>query len=105
MADAMKVIDHQPGSWFLLGAEDRLYLDVNCSHGAFGYSVLIELNAAERDEYHALGRGGLDTLARRISDSAPGARDSGSVYAGRDLSRDCGEEVSRAVAEWKAPRE
>ena len=104
MADPMKVIDHQPGSWFLLGDDDRLFLDVNCSHGVFGYSVLIELNTAERDDYRSLGRGSLDGLAERINDSAPGARESGSVYAGRDLSRDRGENVSRAVAEWKASR-
>lgn len=105
MADPMKVIDHQSGSWFLLGDGDRLFLDVNCSHGAFGYSVLIELNGAERDEYRSLGRGSLDRLAQEVNDAAPGARGGDSVYAGRDLSRDRGEEVSRAVGEWKASRE
>ena len=35
----MKVIDHEPGLWFLPGDDDRLFLDVNCEHGAVGYDV------------------------------------------------------------------
>lgn len=99
----MKVLDEQPAGWFLLEDGDgRLYLDVNCSHGAFGYSVLIALDRQETAVFRASGRAYLDRLGDDISYSAPGARGSRSPYRTRDLTQTHGSSVSRAVQLWRA---
>lgn len=95
------VVDHEPAGWFLLRDGDRLFLDVNCNDGAVGYSWLIELDPSERRDYDDEGRASLHRLARAIQDSAPGARDSTSVYRDRDLTDTRGQEVLDAVVRWR----
>ncbi|MEQ3550208.1 hypothetical protein WIS52_06955 [Pseudonocardia nematodicida] len=97
----MQVVDHEPRSWFLMRDGDRLYLDVNCNHGAFGYSVLIELDGSERRALDEQGRGYLHELADAVHMSAPAARDSTSPYRDRDQSRTYGTATSEAVAAWR----
>ena len=82
----MKVIDHEPGLWFLLGDDDRLFLEVNCEHSAVGYNVLIELDESERAQQTAQGRAYLSKSAEAINYSAPGARGSQSSYKSRNIS-------------------
>lgn len=81
----MNVIDHQPHAWFLLADGGQLFLDVHCSHSAFDYTVLIELNAAERASFENKGRDFLDWLAHDVHYTAPGVRGSTSPYKDRNL--------------------
>ena len=97
----MTVIDHAPHHWFLLEQDGRHYLDVNCNHGAVGYSCLIALDTAEQQAWRSEGRAAIDRLATAIAQGAPGARGSGSPFATRDLSAALGERVSHAVAAWR----
>lgn len=101
-ARVMKVIDHQPHAWFLLDDQGVLYLDVNCSHGAVGYSVLVALNAGETSAYADQGRAYIDDLAQDIQNSAPGAVSSVSPFKSRNLTVGRGQESKRADAEIKA---
>ncbi|AHE52404.1 hypothetical protein [Sphingomonas sanxanigenens] len=95
---AMTVVDHAPHHWFLLEQDGHYYLDVNCNHGAVGYSWLIALDAAECRAWRSDGRAAIDRLATAIDHSAPAAQASGSPYAARDLSAALGRRVSQAVA-------
>jgi hypothetical protein len=96
----LHVVDHHPAAWFLLrGGEHEppggeYYLDVNCDRGAAGFSVLVKLSEAEREEYRALGRVFIEYLAARIAYWADHYRD-------RDLSAGLGAEVSDAVARFR----
>jgi hypothetical protein len=98
----MDVVDHSPHFWFLLREGDELFLDMNCSHGAYGFSVLLMLSEHERGEFEKSGRAALDELATAVQDSAPMARDSTSPYRDRDLTRLRANEVSEAVRRWRS---
>jgi hypothetical protein len=97
----MKVLAHSPSLWFLFAEDDRLFLDVNCSHGPVSYDVLVQLNGAEAAQYSARGRDYLDTLAEAINFSGPGVRGSDSVYQSRNVSSAYREQVARAIESWK----
>jgi hypothetical protein len=90
----LHVVDHCPHAWFLLGDQDRrgedYYLDVNCDLGAVGFSMLVKLSEAEREEMHRVGRAFVDQLATQISDSP-------SSYRERNLTASMGAEVHGAV--------
>lgn len=96
----MKVVEHAHAAWFLLADGEALLLDVNCNHGAFGYSVLIELDPDERTRWERDGRDYLDELARSVHDSAPAANEV-SPYRARDLTRTRPGEVGDAVRRWR----
>jgi len=100
----MQVIDHQPSAWFLLQDGEVLLLDVACEHGAFGYSVLIALDAQERHDYQQEGRGYLGRLADAVHASAPILHDSASPYKARNIDRQRGSEVLAAVRLWSSSR-
>ncbi|HSU17691.1 hypothetical protein [Longimicrobium sp.] len=96
----LHVIDHHPAAWFLLdegkpGAENHYYLDVNCGEGAAGFSLLVQLSDAEREEYRALGRVFIEYLAAKI---AYRWRD----FSERDLESRLQAEVSDAVARFRS---
>ncbi|HGM5489669.1 TPA: hypothetical protein ACKP1B_001267 [Serratia fonticola] len=97
----MKVIDHEPQMWFLLQDDDGLLLDVNCSHSAFGYSVLIELEEDETRNFQNEGHVYLNQLAGEINFSAPGVRGSSSPYQARNIRQARGDEVMAVVREWQ----
>jgi len=97
----MDVVGHEPHSWFLLREGDDLFLDVNCSEGAYGFTVLLPLSAAERDAFEKRGRAALTELAAAVQDSAPAARDSTSPYRDRDLEKVRGHDVMGAVYRWR----
>ena len=101
----MQVIDHEPGLWFLLSDDDRLFLDVNCEHSAVGYDVLIEIDESERAQQTAQGRAYLSKLAEAINYSAPGARGSQSGYKSRNISSEYGAQVSEAIRAWRSRQE
>jgi len=91
----LDVIDHQPHAWFLLRDGDDHYLDVNCSHGPVGFSLLVKLSAAEHEEYRALGRVFIDYLAARVAYWW-------SDYKERDLGSSLQAEVSDAVTRFRS---
>lgn len=101
----MEVIDHEPHFWFLLRKEQGLFLDISCNHGPAGYDVLIELNVAEEAQYLKKGRNFINLLAQAIQDSAPGVRNSLSVYQNRNVSAQYADEVNVAVKKWWADLE
>lgn len=98
----MNVIDHQPHAWYLLEDNGTLLIDAACSHSFVDYSVLIELNERELQNFESGGRSYLDQLAYDIHYSAPAVRDSQSPYKSRNLESLRGEEVMVAVKIWQA---
>lgn len=100
----MQVLDHEPYSWFLFEAGDALYLDANCNHGAFGYSFMICLTAAEAQRYRDEGRGYLSWLAQDIHNSVPILSASTSPYKPRKASQEEEAQASAAVSAWQADR-
>ena len=97
----MRVIDHEPWSWFLLASGDDALLDVHVDQGPFGGSLLICLTAAERESLDREGRAYAIRLAREIQNSAPLHIASTSPYRARDLTGTLGDQVTRAVAAWR----
>jgi hypothetical protein len=97
----MKVLDHEPAFWFLLGEGERLFLDVNCGHSIVSYDVLIELNESEQAQRNAQGRVYLSKLATAVHDSHPGLRNSQSSYTSRNIAARYGAEVLEAVRAWR----
>lgn len=93
----MKIIDHEPQTWFLAEENGHLYLDVACSQGPVGYSFLIELSAGERAKYVDRGRDYLNWLAEDIHTSAPAAINSRSKYKDRQIARELSERFNIAV--------
>lgn len=96
----MTVIDHEPVSWFLVRDNDRLYLDVNCSHSAVSYSFLLELNEGEINTYATEGRAFLSNLADKINNSAFGLAHKTSPYRDRHTHSETGEHVNAAISVW-----
>jgi hypothetical protein len=97
----MEVVDEEPYGWFLLSEGNALFLDVNCEHGAVGYSVLVELDQYELALYRTEGHTYLNRLAQRIHESAPGVINSRSPYTSRNIECSRGTEVSAAVRAWR----
>ena len=98
----MKVLDHEPSSWFLLESDGSLLLDVHVNQGPVSGSLLVALTDGEQDAYEHQGRAALTRLAARVQDSAPLAAGSTSPYRARDLTRALGAEVTAAVVAWRA---
>ncbi len=97
----MRILDHEPQFWFLAEESNSVYLDANCSHGAVGYSFMIELSPQELAQYKTEGRPYLSRLAQAIQDSAPIAAGSTSIYRNRDVSPSHGERLSSAIQSWR----
>ncbi|MBV9868877.1 MAG: hypothetical protein JO316_26320 [Abitibacteriaceae bacterium] len=62
----MRVIDHEPGAWFLLQDDNDYFLDVNCDRAMVSFSVTIKLNEAERQLYASEGRAYIVALADEV---------------------------------------
>jgi len=97
----MVVLDHEPHWWFLLQDSDALLLDVHCSHGPVDYDWAMALNDDELAQFHAVGRTFIDSLAKNVQWSAPGARGNSSPYLGRNLDSNMRKSISAAVTEWR----
>ena len=98
---SMKVIDSENWAWFLFEHEGSLYLDANCNMSAFGYTYMIQLNDAERKLYESNGREYLNKLAHDIHYSVPIAKDTTSIYKGRDVSNLLSDMATEAVNLWR----
>ena len=96
----MEVIDHGPQAWFLVKDGDALLLDARCSLGPTEYSVVIELDEAERQAHAARSTGYLDQLAQAIHESAPGVQGSTSPYRSRVLGPARANQVQQAILAW-----
>lgn len=82
--DAMRYVDHEPGTWFLVAQGGELYLDARYSYSAvIDSSALVRLDEPELADYRTHGHDALTRLARRIHDSAPYTESS--PYRARDL--------------------
>ena len=97
----MKVIDSETWAWFLFEHEGNLFLDANCNMSAFGYTYMIELNEEERKQYQDGGREYLNKLAHDIHYSVPIAKETTSIYKGRDVSKEFSELATDAVKTWR----
>ncbi len=93
----MQVVDHEPQAWFLFKEGNALFLDINCNHGAVGYSVMIQLSAEEKSEYSQKGHDYLNSLAQSVQYAGPGWG-----YQSRDVSAIYSKESTAAVNEWRA---
>ncbi|MFS8389437.1 hypothetical protein EIQ10_22755 [Xanthomonas campestris pv. campestris] len=92
----MIVVDHAPADWFLLcDADDGYWLDVNCNRSATGFSILLALDAGERDTVVAHGHAACLQLAAQVQQCP---RD----FAARDISTLHGARVTAAVHAWRA---
>ncbi|MDQ0644776.1 hypothetical protein [Microbacterium murale] len=101
--DAMRYVDHEPGSWFLVAQHDDLYLKSRYTINSMADdSSLIRLDESERRRYREDGHDYLTDLARRISSSSPHRESSPfhlrNLLRHPDDGRDYSEEVSAAIA-------
>lgn len=97
----MRVIDHEPQSWFLLEDDRALYLDANCNHSFVSYDFLLKLDEEEAARFLKEGRAYISWLAQDIQNSAPILAASNSKYKGRDRSSEFSESVTAAVKDWR----
>jgi hypothetical protein len=66
----VNVVEHSPAAWFLLEQDDEYYIDVNCSSGLMGFSVLVQLNGSEKTNYKNQGVEFINGLAEVIANKA-----------------------------------
>ncbi|WP_311242952.1 hypothetical protein [Microbacterium sp. WCS2018Hpa-23] len=98
--EAMRYVDHEPGSWFLVEQHGDLYLSSRYTISSMlDDSCLIRLDDTERRRYHDTGRDSLTDLARRIDSSSPHRE--GSPFHLRDLHRHSDDERDYS-AEFRA---
>lgn len=101
--DAMRYVDHEPGSWFLVEQHGDLYLESRYTINSMADDQsLIRLDDSERRQYRDGGHDYLTELAGRIDSSSPHREDS--PFHLRDLlrhpdgARDYSKEVRAAIA-------
>ena len=76
--------------------DEALFLDVNCTHSAAGYSILIRLSAEEAAKYAQDGRTYLGHLAEQVQNAGPGQGDQL-----RDVTVRYAEETRKALEDWR----
>lgn len=92
----MHIVAHRPHAWFLAEEDGTLFLDVHCSSGAAGYTVLARLTAVEVADYTAAGDASLDRLATAIQDHGPDS------FAQRDVGPEINRRFHATVMAWNA---
>jgi hypothetical protein len=90
----MRIVDYQASSWFLAEEDGALFLDVNCSNGPVGFSLLTRLTDDERDRIAREGRGATDAIARHLQDHATAS------FAERNLGPEWQARLNAAVSAW-----
>ncbi len=100
----MKVVDHEPQSWFLLEDSGSLFLDGNYSHSFIGYDWMIQLSDQEMKQFRQRGREFVDWLTRDIQNSVPILEVSKSSYKARRVPHVLHERASAAIKEWQEQR-
>ncbi|WP_417508144.1 hypothetical protein [Microbacterium sp.] len=103
--DAMRYVDHEPASWFLVERPDGLYLDARYAINTMvDDSALVLLDESEQQQYRKRGHDYITELARRIERSHP--YEETSPFYSRDLYRRPGgrgkysAEVRAAIANY-----
>jgi len=97
----MRVIDCENWAWFLYEHDGGLFLDANCNMSAFGYTYMIRLNEQELQNYQNGGRAYLNKLAQDISQSVPIAKETKSIYTGRNVSKELSKLATETVKTWR----
>ena len=92
----MDVIAHRPHAWFLMEDEGDLYLDINCDHGAVGFSMLLRLTPEEALEVRGGSDSAVDRLATRFQNQAI------AVFLTRNLSAPWQQKAGSAIERWKS---
>ena len=100
----MRVIDHEPQSWFLLEDSGALFLDGNYNHSFVGYDWMIQLNQAEVDQFRIRGREFINWLAEDVQNSVPLLKASTSPYKARRVPDALYNRASAAIEEWQEDR-
>lgn len=100
-----RLVDHEPGTWFLVSIGGRLHLDARYSFGGMiDGSVLIRLDEQELEAYGTRGRDFLTELAEHVHMSAP--YEQTSPYRARNLYSDDEDDhrsmVMRAILDHRA---
>jgi hypothetical protein len=90
----VEVIASESASWYLLRKDGQHYLDVNCMASFASFSILLRLDAAEEEEYRALGRAFLQYFAAKVSYWS-------SRYAARDVTGPLATEAHEAAMNWQ----
>lgn len=97
----MRVLDHEPGLWFLVEDGDDLLVDGNYSNSFFGYAYPIRLAPEEAKAYRREGRGAIHALVAQIQHSVPVSPRSSSPFLGRRLDADTTSRMHKAIRAWK----
>lgn len=97
----MKVIESEPGFWYLLTEGAELIITISCEHSFVAYDFTMKLGPDEIAQYQAHGRSFVGKLAEEVNYSCPIARDSSSAYKNRNIHSMLGEVVDRAVEKWQ----
>jgi len=87
----MEVIDAEPHGWFLLRDGDDLLLDVNASHSAVGFDMVVRLTPTEVQAHAAEGRPFVSRLAEAVQRRAL------TEFAGRNVAAEVGPAVLAAI--------
>jgi hypothetical protein len=98
----MKVVDHVAGAWTMYVQGQDLFLEAACVRGAFGFSVLLRLDADETHAFGVDGRTYAGQLAAAVRTSMMG---SGSPFAARDVATLYSDRVATAMEAWRASTE
>jgi hypothetical protein len=98
----MKVIDHEPQTWFLLDDSGKLLLLAFCDYSFVSYEVLLALSPDEQSIFKERGHEYLNWLAQDINNSVPALKVSTSQYKARAQSPSRREAANSAIAAWRA---
>lgn len=79
--------------------EGDLYLDVNCSHGAVGFSIMLRLTADEAAVVRSGGKEAVDVLAVQIRDHAT------MISPTRNLSSVWQQKSLEAIRHWRSKQQ
>lgn len=92
----MELIASEPHEWFLLRDGGHLLLDVNCSHSAFGFDMVVQLTRAEAEAYGVEGRPFVSRLAEAVREHAL------TGFKCRNVSDEVGPRVLEAIGAARA---
>lgn len=94
----MRIVDYEPRSWFLAEEDGALYLDLNCSSGPAGFTMLVRLTDEEYDRVARDGHSATDTIATQLQYHAV------SLFKARNLGPEWQARLGKAVDAWLAAR-
>lgn len=92
----MKVVSQRDSFWFLLKDGERFFLDVNSGSSFVGYSITIELEATELENFDEEGDRFIDQLADQIND-----QQGPFLEREKDLEEATLTQIHEAIMAWK----